>query len=154
MLASAAALPASVDMYLAMAPSVFRLPSPGVDALGRLFDVGAAGFQSSHVGHDQLVGVALLFGERRSGLNALGRIRNGAIERGPPAAQAERRHHQARVAEHGLRLDQSLAFHAADQPVGIDVDIVKRERRRVAEADAVLVFGFVVRESLALPSPR
>ena len=28
MLASAAGLPASVDMYLAMAPSVLRLPSP------------------------------------------------------------------------------------------------------------------------------
>src|ERR1019366_9150226 len=29
----------------------------GVDALGGLLDVGAGGFESSHVGHDQFVGI-------------------------------------------------------------------------------------------------
>ena len=43
----------------------------GIDALGRLFDEGAASFQMDNVRHDQLVGVALLLGERRSALNAL-----------------------------------------------------------------------------------
>ena len=33
----------------------------GVDALRSLFDESAAGFQVSHVRHDQLVGVSLLF---------------------------------------------------------------------------------------------
>ena len=70
------------------------------------------------------MGVSLLFRERRSGLDALGGIRNGAIERGPAGPQAERRDHQARVAEHGLRLIESLAFHTADQPVGIDINVV------------------------------
>ena len=69
--------------------------------------------------------VALLFRERRAGLNALGGIRNRAIERGPSGAEAEGRHHQARVAEHRLRLDQALAFDAADQPVGIDINVVE-----------------------------
>ena len=70
------------------------------------------------------MGVSLLFRERRSGLNTLGGIGNRAIERGPSAAKTKRRHHQARVTEHGLRLIQSLAFHATDQPVGIDIDVV------------------------------
>ena len=100
------------------------------------------------------MGVSLLFGERRTRLNALGGIRNRAIQRRPSCAQSERRDHQARVAEDGLRLNQSLAFDAADQPVGIDIDIVERECRRVAEADAVLVFGLVLREALARPLPR
>ena len=50
MLASAASFPASVAMYFAMAPSVFKLPSPGVDALRGFLDVGAGRFQSRHVG--------------------------------------------------------------------------------------------------------
>ena len=77
----------------------------GVDALGGLFNVGTRGFESRHVGHDQLVRIALLFRERRSGLNALGGIRNGAIESGPSRAQTERRHHQAGIAEYRLRLN-------------------------------------------------
>ena len=131
-----------------MAPSVFKLPSPGVDALGGLFDVSAASLQARHVRHDQLVRVSLFFRERRPGLDALGGIGNRAIERGPSGSQAKRRHHQARVAEHGLRLIQSLAFHAAHQPVGIHIDVVERKRGRIAEADAVLVFRFVVGEAL------
>ena len=153
MLASAARLPASVDMYLAMAPSVFRLPSPASIRSARLFDEGAPGFQSHDVGHDQLVGVSLLFRERRSGLNALGGVRNRAIERGPARAQAEGRHHQAGVAEDRLRLIQALAFHAADQPVGIDIDVVERKSGGVAEADAVLVLRLVLGEARR-PFPR
>ena len=120
----------------------------GVDALGGFFDVGAGGFQPHHVGHDQLVGVSLLLGERRAGLNALGGVRNGAIEGSPSAPKAERRDHQARVAEDRLRLNQALAFDAADQPVGVDVNVVERQRCRVAQANAVLVFGLVVSETL------
>ena len=105
--------------------------------------------------HDQLVRVALFLRERRAALDALGGIRNGAVERRPTAAESEGRHHQARVAEYLLRLNQPLAFDPADEPVGVDVDIVEREGRRVAEANAVLVFGLVVAESLARPfQPR
>ena len=63
-------------------------------------------------------------------LDAFHGIRNCAIERGPPCAQPKRRHHQAGVAEYRLRLDQSLAFDAADQPVGIDVDVVEERAPR------------------------
>ena len=119
----------------------------GVDALGGLFNVGAAGLQPRDVRHDQLVRVSLFFRERRAGLDALGGIRNRAIERGPSGAEAEGRHHQARVAEYGLRLIESLAFHAAHQPVGIDIDVIERERGRVAETNAVLVFWLVMLES-------
>ncbi len=84
MLASAAALPASVAMYFAMAPSVFRLPSTR-RRCARRFPRCRRGAASSRTtcGHDQLVRVSLLFRERRSRLNALGGIRNRAIERGP-----------------------------------------------------------------------
>src|SRR5215472_143522 len=91
--------------------------------------------------------VPLFLRERRPSLDALGGIRNGAVERGPSGPEAERRYHQARVAEHRLRLDQSLAFHTTDQPVGIDVNIGEREGCRVAEADAVLVFRLVMLEA-------
>ncbi len=81
-------------------------------------------------------------------MQTLGGVGNGAVERGPSCAQAERCDHQARIAEHGLRLNQSLAFDAANEPVGIDINVVERQRRRVAQADAVLVFRFVVGETL------
>ena len=96
----------------------------GVDALRGFFDVGASRFQPHHVGHDQLVGVSLLFRERRSAWMTLGGVGNCSIERGPSCAQSECCHHQARITEHGLRLIQSLAFDAADKPVGIDIDVV------------------------------
>ena len=76
----------------------------GVDALSGFFDVGAGCFQADHIGDDQFVGVALLFRQRRAGLNALGGIRNGAIQRGPSGSQTERRDHHARVTEDQLRL--------------------------------------------------
>ena len=119
----------------------------GVDAFRCLFDIGARGFQSRDVRHDEFVRVSLCLRERRTRLNALDGIRNGAIECGPSSAQPKGRHHQARVAEHGLRLIQSLAFHATHKPVGIDIDVVERQRRRVAEANAMLIFRFVVRET-------
>ena len=92
--------------------------------------------------------VSLLFRERRSGLDTLGGVRNGPVERGPSSAQAKRCDHQARITEHGLRLIQSLAFDATDEPVGIDIDVVERQRCRVAQADAVLIFRLVVTEAL------
>ena len=45
--------------------------------------------EASHVRNNQLVGIALLFGERGSCLNALQRIGDGAIQRGPSGTQAE-----------------------------------------------------------------
>ena len=88
-----------------------------VDALGRLLDVGAAGLQPHGVRDDQLVGVALLLGERRPRLDALARVRDGPVEGGPAGAEAERGHHEPRVAEHGLGLMQPLALDTAHQPV-------------------------------------
>ena len=115
---------------------------------GGLFDEGATGFQPHDMGHDQLVGVALLLRERRAALNALGGVRNGAIQRRPSGAQSKGRDHHARVTEDHLRLNQALAFYAANQAVGIDVDIVERQRCGVAQANAVLVLGLVVRKAL------
>ena len=112
------------------------------------FDVGAGCFQASDVGHDQLVGISLFLRERRSGLDALGGVGNRAIKRSPSCSKAERRDHQARVAKDSLRLIESLTFDAADEPVSRDIDIVEGERGRVAEANAVLVFGLVVGETL------
>src|SRR5579862_3295226 len=50
--------------------------------------------------------------------------------------------------ENGLRLVQTLAFHATDEPVGVDINVVEGKRGGVAQAYAVLVFRFVVGESL------
>ena len=148
MLASAAALPASVARYLAIAPSVFRLPSPASMRSAVSSMEARAGFQPRHVRHDQLVRVALLLGQRRAGLDALGGVGDRAVERGPSGAEPERRHHQPRVAEHLLRLDEPLALDAADQPVGVDIDVVEEQRRGVAQADAVLVLRLAVGEAL------
>ena len=98
--------------------------------------------------HDQLVRVSLLFRQRRSGLDALGRIWNRTIECSPARPKAKRRHHQARVTEYSLRLIQPLACDATNQTVGIDVDIIESQGRGVAEADAVFVLWFVVRKTL------
>ncbi len=93
----------------------------GVDALGGLLDRGARRLEAHGVGDDQLVGVALLLGERAAGLDALGGVRDRAVERRPPGAEPEGGDHQARVAEHLLGLDEALALDAADEPVGVDV---------------------------------
>ena len=77
-------------------------------------------------------------------MDSFGRIRNRAIERSPTSSQPKRRHHQPRIAEYRLRLIQSLAFHTADEPLCIHIHIVERQRCRVAQADAVLIFWFVV----------
>ena len=100
------------------------------------------------MGHDQLVGVALLLRQRRSALNALRRIWNGAIQRGPAGTKSKSRDHHAGIAEHQLRLDQSLAFHATHEAVGVNVDIVKRQRGSVAQTNAMLVLGLVVSKAL------
>ena len=63
MAASAARLPASVAMYLAMAPSVLSAPfspSPASIRRGGVLDVGARGLEPDGVRHDELVRVALL----------------------------------------------------------------------------------------------
>src|SRR5579864_377999 len=120
----------------------------GIGAFGRLLDISAGCFQSRHVWHDQLVRVTLLLRERRSGLNALGGIGNRPIERCPSPTKTEGCHHQAGVTEDGLGLKQALSFYAADQPLSIYVNVTEGEGRRIAEADAVLVFGFIVRKAL------
>ncbi len=61
-----------------------------------------------------------------------------------PAPRPKARHHQAGVAEDGLRLRQPLALDAADQAVGRDEDIVEEEGGGVAGADAVLVLGLAL----------
>jgi hypothetical protein len=99
------------------------------------------------VGHDQLVRVALLLREWRSRLNALSRVGNCAIERGPASPQPKRRHHQTRVTEHGLRLNQPLTFHSAEQPVGVDVDVAECKSCGVAQSNAVLILRLVVAEA-------
>src|SRR5579864_5985713 len=120
----------------------------GVNAFGSLFYIGASSLKLCHVRHDQLVCVSLLLRQRRSGLNTFGGVRNRTIERCPARSKAKRRHHQACVTEHSLRLIQPLACDATDQAVRVDVDVIESQRRGVAEADAVLVLWFVVRETL------
>ena len=97
---------------------------------------------------DQLVRVAPLLGQRAAGLDALARVGDRAVERRPSGAEPERGHHQPRVAEHLLGLDEALAFDAADEPVGVDVDLVEEQRRGVAQPDPVLVLVLAVREAL------
>jgi hypothetical protein len=58
-------------MYLATAPFGLQPVFAAVDALGHPLDVGAGRFQPGGVGHDQLVGVALLLAERCAALDAL-----------------------------------------------------------------------------------
>ena len=70
------------------------------------------------------------------------------VERGPTGTEPERGHHQPRVAEHLLRLHEPLALDAADEPIGVDRDVVEEEGGGVAEPDAVLVLGLAVGESL------
>src|SRR5208283_1862606 len=120
-----------------------------VDALRGFFDVGAGSFQADYVRHDQLVRVPLLFRKRSASLNAFGGVGNCPVERGPSRAQSKRGHHQPRVTEHGLCLIQPLAFDAANQPVGVDIDVAERKCSRVAQTNAVLVFRLIVRETLS-----
>ena len=70
------------------------------------------------MGDHELVGVPLLLGQRTARLHALGRVRDGPVERGPTGAEAEGGDHQPRVAEHLLGLDQPLALDAPHQAVG------------------------------------
>src|SRR5207302_4873040 len=55
---------------------------------------------------------------------------------------------QARVAEDSLGLNQPLSRDTADQTVSVDIDITEREGSGVAQTNAVLVFRFVVVETL------
>ena len=119
-----------------------------VEALGGLLDRRSRRFQRDRVRDDQLVRVALLLGERAACLDALARVGDRAVERLPAGAEPERRHHQPRVAEHLLGLDEALTLDAADQPIGGHVDLVEEQRRGVAEPDAVLVLVVAVREAL------
>ncbi len=94
--------------------------------------------------------VALLLGERPARLDALLRVGDRPVERVPSGAEAERRDHQTRVAEHLLRLHEPLALHAADEPVGVDTHVVDEERGGVAQTEAVLVLVLAVREAVGV----
>jgi hypothetical protein len=94
------------------------------------------------------VGVALLLRERRAALDSLGGIGDCAVQRGPTGAQSEGRHHNPRVTEDQLSLDEPLAFYSADEPVGIDVNVVESQRCRVAQTNAVLVLRLIVSKTL------
>src|ERR1039458_7294763 len=130
-------------MYLAMAPSVFKLPSPASmrSAVSSMYARPAS--RRATFGTISLC-VYPCFCE--SGAPAWMRFAQQVT--GPSGPQTKRRHHQARVTEHGLRLVQTLAFHPADQPVRIHIDVAERKGGRIAEADAVLVFRFVVADPL------
>ena len=64
-----------------------------------------------------------------------------------PASKTERGNHQARIAEHQLRLDESLPFLLAEQTIGIDIDAFQRNRRRIAGPNSVLIFRLAVAQS-------
>src|ERR1700739_3315010 len=98
--------------------------------------------------HDQLVRVSLLLRKRAARLDALGRIWDRAIESRPAGAESKRGDHHARIAEDGLGLNQTLAFHAADQAIRVHVDIAEGERGGVAQPDTMLIFGLIMGEAL------
>ena len=147
MAASAAPLPGLGGHVLGDGALGVEQAVVAVDVLGGLLDVGASRLQPGGVRDDQLVGVALLLGERAAGLDALGGVRDGPVERGPTGAEPEGGDHQAGVAEDLLGLDEPLALDAADEPVGVDRDVVEEEGGGVAEPDAVLVLGLAVGEA-------
>jgi hypothetical protein len=94
------------------------------------------------------VGVALFLGEWSARLYSGGGILHGAVEGGPSCPEPERGNHQPGISEHQLRLHQALALLRADEVLGQNKDVVEEERRRIARADAMLVFGLAVGESL------
>ena len=98
----------------------------GVNAFGSFFDIGARSFPPRHIRNDQLVRIALLFRQQATCLNALCRIRNRAVKRGPSCAQTECRDHQPRVAEHCLCLQESLPRNTANKAIRAHVNIVER----------------------------
>lgn len=120
----------------------------GVQPVGDVLDIGARRAEADRVRDEQLVGIGLLGRERAAGSDALLRIGHRALQSGLSAAQAEGRDHEARVAEHRLRLREPLALDAADDVLGRDLDVLERERRGVGDANAVLVLGLSGGESL------
>ena len=118
-----------------------------VESFGCSFDIGAACFEQHHMRNDELVRVTLLFGKRGSPLDASHRVWDCPVQRRPSGAKSERGNHQARIAEHQLRLDEALPFLLTEQTVGIDVDAFQRNCRGVAGPNPVLVFRFSVAQS-------
>jgi MFS family permease len=116
----------------------------GIDPSGGLLDIGAARFEPYGVGHDQLVGVALLFRKWRARLHAFLRIFDGAVQGCPATAQAERGDHQPRIAEHQLHLDQALALDLAQQLSGRDKYLIEQHGRCVAGPNSMFLFWFAM----------
>ena len=123
MAASAAPLPASVDRYLAIAPSVFSPPSPS----------------------SRRAAVSSISARPASRRAAQGTISLWVYpcfsESGPAGAEPEGGDHQAGVAEDRLGLDEPLALDAPHQGGGVHAYVGERDLGRIADADAVLVLG-------------
>src|ERR1017187_10232042 len=152
MLASAARLPASVAIYFAIAPSVFRLPSapPSMRSAVSSMKARAASSratcgtislcvypcfsESGDPAWRRLVeyGIARSSADQPPPKPKAATIRRvypktgRAPEPGPQPPKASGPHHRAGVPEAGLRRVQSLAFHPAHEPIGIDIYVVKR----------------------------
>ena len=65
----------------------------------------------------------------------------------PAASQTERGHHETRVAEDLLGLDEPLSLDAADEVLHRHEDVVEEQRGRIRQPDAVLVFRLALGES-------
>ncbi len=151
MASSAARLPDSVARYLAIAPSVFSAPSgpsPASMRVGGLLDERACGLEPGDVGDDQLVRVALLLRQGRAARDARLGVLDGTVDGLPAAAEAERRHHHAGVAEDLLGLHEALALDPADEVLDRDLDVVQEQGGRVRQPDPVLVLGLGAGEAL------
>jgi hypothetical protein len=125
-----------------------------VELVGRVLDEGPRSFESHGVRDDQLVGEALLLRQRRATLLAFDRVGDRPVECFPATAEAECSDHEARVPEHLLGLDESLALDLADEVIEGDLDIVEEEGRGVGESDAVFVLRMRRREARVCPSER
>ena len=93
------------------------------------------------------MGISLLFGERRSSLNATHRVRDSAIERRPAGPEPEGGDHQPGIPEYQLCLDQAQPFLLTHKTFGIHINAFERHRSRVAAANAVLVLRFPVTQA-------
>ena len=91
------------------------------------------------MGHEQLVGIGLLFDERRSGLHAFPGIGDGAFQGRHTSPQAKGSDHQPGVAKYLLGLEHALALYTAQEVFHGDMYVLQGEGRGVGDTNAVLV---------------